>query len=377
MRVIIIGAGVAGLSIGWRLLQAGAEVVVLERAQPGQGATWASAGMIAVTGENGDAETPDAQFARYSGSLWPAFAAEIEAASGRSIAYRSDGALMVAKDEQAAAAYAARADASGGKAKFLSARDACALEPLLAPDIAGALYDPGEAQVDNRALGAALTAAFLRAGGKLLAYETVYRVDVWENRVTGVVTPFAKYHGDAFILAAGAWTSRIDGLPADAMPPVVPVKGEMIALAPPDTAALPKRIVWGNEIYLVPRRDRLLVGATMSNEGFDTAETEAAATWLQSHAAGVMPALGEWEIAEHWAGLRPGSPDNLPILGETALKGLFVAGGQFRNGILFAPAIAEALSSLVLGRAPPYSIAAFNPMRFGDQALLAKAGATG
>jgi len=377
VRVIIIGAGVAGLSIGWRLLQAGAEVVVLERAQPGQGATWASAGMIAVTGENGDAETPDAQFARYSGSLWPAFAAEIEAASGRSIAYRSDGALMVAKDEQAAAAYAARADASGGKAKFLSARDACALEPLLAPDIAGALYDPGEAQVDNRALGAALTAAFLRAGGKLLAYETVYRVDVWENRVTGVVTPFAKYHGDAFILAAGAWTSRIDGLPADAMPPVVPVKGEMIALAPPDTAALPKRIVWGNEIYLVPRRDRLLVGATMSNEGFDTAETEAAATWLQSHAAGVMPALGEWEIAEHWAGLRPGSPDNLPILGETALKGLFVAGGQFRNGILFAPAIAEALSSLVLGRAPPYSIAAFNPMRFGDQALLAKAGATG
>ena len=377
MRVIIIGAGVAGLSIGWRLLQAGAEVVVLERAQPGHGATWASAGMIAVTGENGDAETPDAKFARYSGSLWPAFAAEIEAASGRSIAYRSDGALMVAKDEQAAAAYAARADASGGKAKFLSARDACALEPLLAPDIAGALYDPGEAQVDNRALGAALTAAFLRAGGKLLAYETVYRVDVWENRVTGVVTPFAKYHGDAFILAAGAWTSRIDGLPADAMPPVVPVKGEMIALAPPDTAALPKRIVWGNEIYLVPRRDRLLVGATMSNEGFDTAETEAAATWLQSHAAGVMPALGEWEIAEHWAGLRPGSPDNLPILGETALKGLFVAGGQFRNGILFAPAIAEALSSLVLGRAPPYSIAAFNPMRFGDQALLAKAGATG
>jgi glycine oxidase len=377
MRVIIIGAGVAGLSIGWRLLQAGAEVVVLERAQPGQGATWASAGMIAVTGENGDVEAPEAQFARYSGPLWPAFAAEIEAASGRSIAYRSDGALMVAKDEQAGAVYAARADASGGKAKFLSARDACALERLLAPDIAGALYDPGEAQVDNRALGPALTTAFLLAGGKLLACESAYRVDVQDNRVTGVVTPFAKYHGDAFILAAGAWTSRIDGLPADAMPPVIPVKGEMIALAPRDAAALPKRIVWGNEVYLVPRHDRLLVGATMSNQGFDTAETEAAATWLHSHAAGVMPELAAWDIAEHWAGLRPGSPDNLPILGETALKGLFVASGQFRNGILFAPAIAEALSSLVLGRAPPYSIAAFNPMRFGDQALLAKAGATG
>jgi glycine oxidase len=284
---------------------------------------------------------------------------------------------MVAKDEQAGAVYAARADASGGKAKFLSARDACALEPLLAPYIAGAFYDPREAQVDNRALGAALAAVFMRAGGKLLAYETAYRVDVQDNRATGVVTPFAKYHGDAFILAAGAWTSRIDGLPADAMPPVIPVKGEMIALAPRDAAALPKRIVWGNEVYLVPRHDRLLVGATMSYQGFDTAETEAAATWLHSHAAGVMPKLAAWDIAEHWAGLRPGSPDNLPILGETALKGLFVASGQFRNGILFAPAIAEALSSLVLGRAPPYSIAAFNPNRFGDQALLAKAGATG
>ena len=377
MRVIIIGAGVAGLSIGWRLLQAGAEVVVLERAQPGHGATWAAAGMIAVTGENGDAVTPDAQFARYSGLLWPAFAAEIEAASGRKIAFRTDGALMTASNEAAAASFAVRAAASGGKVKFLSSAEAREFEPLLAPDIMGALYDPSEAQVDNRALGAALAAAFVRAGGELLANETVVRFRIAEDRVTGAVSPFATYHGDAFILAAGAWTTRIDALPPDAMPPVVPVKGEMIALAPPNADALPKRIVWGNEVYLVPRHDQLFVGATLSREGFDTSTTDGAANWLQSHAAGVMPALSEWEIAEHWAGLRPGSPDNLPILGETALKGLFVASGQFRNGILFAPAIAEALSSLVLGRAPPYSIAAFDPNRFRDQALLAKAGATG
>jgi glycine oxidase len=377
MRVVIIGAGVAGLSIGWRLLQAGSEVVVLERAQPGQGATWASAGMIAVTGENGDSAAPEAKFAQYSGSLWPSFAADVEAASGRSIAFRADGALTVASDETVAGLLAARAAASDGKVRFLSPPEARELEPLLAPDIAGALFDPTEAQVDNRALGAALAAAFVRAGGMLQSNETVVRLEVFGGRVIGAVTPFARYHGDAFILAAGAWTSRIDGLPPDAMPPVVPVKGEMIALAPSKADTLPKRIVWGNEVYLVPRHDRLFVGATVSREGFDTSVTDAAADWLKSHAAGVMPALAEWELAEHWAGLRPGSPDNLPILGETGIRGLFIASGQFRNGILFAPAIAEALCSLVLGRSPPSLVAAFNPARFRVQALLAKAGPTG
>jgi glycine oxidase len=377
MRVVIIGAGVAGLSIGWRLLQAGCEVVVLERAQPGQGATWASAGMIAVSGENGDTTAPEAKFAHYSGSLWPSFAAEVEAASGRNIAFRADGALMTASDEAAAALLAARAAASGGKSNYLSSAEARELEPLLSPAIAGALYDPSEAQVDNRALGTALASAFLRAGGMLQSNEAVVRFRIGVDRMATAITPFATYHGDAFVLAAGAWTSRIAGLPPETMPPVVPVKGEMVALAPPSDVLFPKRIVWGNDVYLVPRHDRLLVGATVSHDGFDTSVTEAAADWLKSHAARVMPALAEWELAEHWAGLRPGSPDNLPILGETGVKGLFVASGQFRNGILFAPAIAEALSSLVLGRTPPSLIAAFSPARFRDQALLAKARPTG
>ena len=377
MKVVVIGAGVAGLPIGWRLRQAGADVTVLERAQPGQGATGASAGMIAVTGENGDAGSPEAKFARYSGSLWPAFAAEIESSSGRSIAYRVDGAMFTAPDEAAAQALSARAAASGGVAKYLSPQDACALEPLLAPEIAGALYDPTEAQVDNRALGAALVAAFMRAGGILQSNETVVRFEMSGDRLAAAVTPFARYHAGAFVLAAGAWTSRIAGLPPEAMPPIVPVKGEMIALAAPTMDALPRRIVWGHEVYLVPRHDRLFVGATVSREGFDTSVTNAAADWLKSRAARVMPTLAAWDIAEHWAGLRPGSPDNLPILGATGIEGLFVASGQFRNGILFAPAIAEALSSLVLGRSPPSPIAAFNPGRFRDQALLAKAGRTG
>jgi glycine oxidase len=366
MRVIIIGAGVAGLSIGWRLLQAGCDVVVLERAQPAGGATWASAGMIAVTGENGDTASPEAEFSRYSCSLWPSFAEEVERSSDRRIAFRIDGALVTARDARSAASLVARAEASGGRAKYLSPADARALEPLLAPDIAGALYDPTEAQVDNRALGTALAAAFLHAGGVLQSNEAVVRIELSGDHIAAVVTPFAKYHGDAFVLAAGAWTTRIAGLPPETMPPVVPVKGEMIALAPANGAALPKCIVWGNDVYIVPRHDRLLVGATVSREGFDTHLTEAAVAWLQSHAAVPMPALAGWDIAEHWAGLRPGSPDNLPILGETLIKGLFVASGQFRNGILFAPAIAEALSRLVLGRTSSPLIAAFSPLRFRD-----------
>jgi len=155
------------------------------------------------------------------------------------------------------------------------------------------------------------------------------------------------------------------------LPPVVPVKGEMIALAPSENSTLPTRVVWGHEVYLVPRHDRLFVGATSSREGYDTRLTEAAADLLHGNAARVMPGLSQWQIAEHWAGLRPGSPDNLPILGQTALEGLFVASGQFRNGILFAPAIAEALSRLVLGQPPSPSVAAFDPKRFADKALLA------
>src|SRR6202044_2983699 len=121
------------------------------------------------------------------------------------------------------------------------------------------------------------------------------------------------------VLAAGAWTSRIEGIPKDAMPPVIPVKGEMVALAPPAGVDLPVRVVWGNEVYLVPRHDRLFVGATASREGFDTSITDAVAEWLVSHAAAIMPVLADWDISEHWAGLRPGSPDDLPILGETAV----------------------------------------------------------
>ncbi|HJW41403.1 MAG TPA: glycine oxidase ThiO [Rhizomicrobium sp.] len=354
MKVLIVGAGVAGLGIGWRLRQSGAEVTILERGQAARGATWASAGMIAVAGEMSAAPTAEMEFAWHASRLWPDFAAEVESTSGLEIGYRRDGALMVALD-------AAPLEAAPGVARLTSA-EARAKEPMLAGDIQRALWAPDDAQVDSRTLGQALARAFVRAGGTLSLNEPVVRFEVVEGAVTSVHSPVGRHEADSYVLAAGAWSGAFGGLPDEALPPVKPIKGEIIAIAPPAGASLPRHVVWGNEVYLVPRRDRLLIGATEADIGFDTSVTGAAADWLSSHAIRLMPALAQWSVVERWAGLRPGSPDGLPMLGPSALDRLFIATGQYRNGILFAPALAENMSRLVMGHAE--GISAFDPRRF-------------
>jgi glycine oxidase len=357
MKVVIIGAGVAGLSIGWKLREGGADVLILERAQPARAATWAAAGMIAPTAETAQAHPDETPFARRSAALWPEFAAKIEEKSGRKIGYRRDGALMVARSEDEA-----RQIASRSNRELLTADEARAREPLLGSAIAGALWDAEEAQVDSRALGAALTNVFVRAGGKLSVNEAAVRIEVGDGWL-GATTPFTTHVADKVLVAAGAWSGRIE-MDDNILPPVRPVKGEVLALVPPQGALLPAQVVWGNGVYLVPREGRLLIGATMEEVGFDTRLTDAAENWLTDRAVSLMPSLANWTIDEHWAGLRPAAPDGLPVLGETSVKNLFVATGQFRNGILFAPAVAETVSRLILGLDAP-EIRAFSPQRFG------------
>lgn len=366
MKVVVIGAGVAGLAIGWRLAQKGASVTVLDRAQPGRGATWAAAGMIAATAEAGEAATPEAELAHHARALWPDFAREIEAASNTAIAYREDGSLLVAAREDEAQHFIERARATNDLA-WLSRDEARAMEPKLASTIHGALFAAKEAQVDNRALGTALARCFVRAGGTLVPNETVLRIEVDQGRAFAVRTPFGYREADAFVLAAGAWSGEIGGLPRTALPPVKPMKGEMLALKPPAGASLPARMVWGHDVYLVPRGKRLLIGATLEDTGFNTHLTEAAQDWLSGRALLLMPELRDWAIDEHWAGLRPGSPDGLPILGESAVSGLFIASGQYRNGILFAPAVADIVSRSVLEREPGPK--AFDPRRFMEDSM--------
>jgi glycine oxidase len=358
MKTIIVGAGVAGLAIGWKLAQAGVDVLILERAQPARAATWAAAGMIAPTAESAHANPDETQFARWSAELWPDFAAQIEAQSGRRIGYKRDGALIVAPTDEAAQELRARSNKA-----LLTGDEARAREPLLNGAIAGALWDSDEAQVDNRALGIALAKAFIRAGGKLSPNEAVVRIEAGDG-YRAVHTPFSLHHADKILIAAGAWSADIE-IDTPVLPAARPVKGEVLALSPPPGAGLPNQVVWGNGVYLVPREGRLLIGATMKEAGFDTSITDEAEGWLLDRAIALMPSLASWTLDEHWAGLRPGSPDGLPILGETRVKDLYVATGQFRNGILFAPAVAETVSRLILGSAAP-EIRSFAPQRFAE-----------
>lgn len=361
MKVVVIGAGVAGLSIGWRLRQAAVDVVVIDRAQAGQGATWAAAGMLSATAEHAEAQAPEGELAHRARRQWPGFAREVEAASGIAVGYAQSGALVIAMTSAQADGYRQRAEVEPDL-KMLNASDARALEPMLTNELTGALWAAQEAKVDNRALGRALARAFVSAGGTLVLNETVVRIETQVGRAVAALTPAKLYEADIFVLAAGAWSGLIEGLPPNAIPPVKPMKGEMLALIPPSGVGLPAHVVWGNDVYLVPRGDRLLVGATLEDAGFDTSLTTAAENWLSSRALSLMPGLEDWKIAEHWAGLRPGSPDGLPLLGPSLVSGLFVASGQYRNGILFAPVIAEMLSDLIQER--PTDFAAFDPRRF-------------
>ncbi|HUE63422.1 MAG TPA: glycine oxidase ThiO [Rhizomicrobium sp.] len=352
MNIVIIGAGVAGLGIGWRLQQAGCKVTILERAQPAMGASWAAAGMLAVTVELEDAAVPERTLALRAHALWPGFAAELEETSGRTVFLASNGALLLARDGAELEAMRPRAE---GGLTIMGPVEAHSLVPILGPALGG-LWSPREAHVDNRALGEALTIAFLKAGGVLYPNEPAVRLEAHDGKVTGVQSPYRRYRADAVLIAAGAWTGLLDAIPIE------PVKGEMIALTPPDLAMLPKPVVWGEDVYCVPRHGRLLIGATVEEAGFDTAPTRAARDQLWSRAAKLMPAVADWSLADHWAGLRPKSPDGLPLLGPAHDAGLFVAGGQYRNGILFTPAIAQDMADLILGKGQV--IAEFDPRRF-------------
>ena len=356
MKIVVIGAGVAGLAIGWRLAEAGQEVTVLERAQPGAGATWASAGMLAVTAEGLDSEPEELKFARYSSLLWQDFAKKLEVESGRRIGYEKTGALILTDD--AIALGKLERLAAGPGMELVTGDRLRALAPLVAGDIAGGLWSPGDAIVDNRALGLALAIAFQKAGGQLVTNEAVVRIERRGGRAAVAHTPYGLYHGDAFVLAAGAWSGMLE----ETVAPITPVKGQMILLTPPQDASPPAPVVWGAGIYAVPRGRALAIGATMEEAGFDSAITDDARDSLHQAAARIMPDLGRWTVSDQWAGLRPRAPDGLPMLGPTSVEGLWLASGQYRNGILFAPAVAENVADQILGKAA--AIPAFDPRRF-------------
>jgi glycine oxidase len=364
--VVVVGGGVIGLGTAWRAAQAGMAVTVVDPA-PGRGASWAAAGMLAPVTEVHYGEQALLRLNLAAADRWPAFAAELEEASGRRIGYRRCGTLTVARDadDNAAIEDLYRFQLRCGlEVERLRSRDCRRLEPGLAPSVRGGVLAPGDHQVDNRAMAGALLAACERAGVRLLAGRAAaLRLD--GERVTGVtVADGASLAAATVVLAAGCWSRELGGLAARLLPPVRPVKGQLLQLRGPAADPLCRRNVRGLEVYMVPRADgRVVVGATVEEQGFDTRVTAGAVHDLLRAAFELLPDVAELELVETVAGLRPGSPDNAPLLGPAAVDGLVVATGHYRNGILLAPVTADAVAELLVSGRVPALIAPFGPAR--------------
>jgi glycine oxidase len=383
---VFVGGGVIGLAGAWRAAQAGARVCVLERAEPPAGATNVAAGMLAPVSELSYGERDLLAMMLASGALWPDFVAEVEAASGVDTGFRTTGALHVALDRDEAGELRRRHELQqelGLEAEWLTPTRCRDLEPGLTPTFVGGILAGGEASVDPRALARALAAALREAGGELRTGTEV--VDgLWDGeRLVGVRTAPSqtqphvlsnpvgdKGHGvdvraDTVVLCNGAWSGQTSWLPAEARPKVRPVKGEVIELRPREGEPAPaERIIASERIYLVPRTDgRLIAGATQEERGFDTTVTAGGVHELLREAYRVLPDVAEMELIGMVAGLRPGTPDNLPIVGGGAIDGLVLATGHFRNGIMLAPITADAIAATLAGEPVPTSMTPADPAR--------------
>lgn len=349
-------------------------MTLFERDCVGAGASRAAAGMLAAACEAEPGEIALLALNRASQATWPEFVRELEAASDLSVGYRDEGTLAVALDRDDAARLRATFEFQRGLGldlAWLGAAEIRALEPHLHPTIAGAILGSGDHQVDNRRLVAALAEAFRRAGGVLRETSPVTALEIAGDRVAGVRLGDEVYPADTVVLAAGAWSPQLGGLTDWVRLPVRPVKGQALALQMDPAAPLLRHVVWTGRVYLVPRGDgRLIVGATVEERGFDAQLTAGGMLALLDGAWRALPGCEELPIAESWVGFRPGSRDDAPILGPCALRGLVLATGHHRNGILLTPATAALVAHFVLtgevaGAMLPFGIDRFSPATKG------------
>jgi glycine oxidase len=374
---IFVGGGAIGLSCAWRAAQRGARVAVLERDAPPAGATRVAAGMLAPVGELAFGEPDLLEMTLASAQLYPRFVTELEAAGGLSSGYAQLGALHVALDRDEAAELRRVHDLQrslGLAAEWLAPRGCRELEPGLTPSFNGGVHAPDEAAVDPLALTAALLAALAAAGAELRTGAEVVAGVFAGERLAGVRTAAGEeLRAGAVVLANGAWSGQAEWLPERARPPVRPVKGQILELRARDGATPCERIVASERVYLVPRDDgRLIVGATVEEQGFDTAVTAGGVHELLREAYRLLPDVAEMELVDSRAGLRPGTPDNLPLIGSGAIDGLILATGHYRNGILLAPLTADAVAAALAGEPPPEAAAAAEPLRVSLFAQRAK-----
>lgn len=368
--VAVVGGGVIGLSAAWRAAQLGMRVAVCDP-QPGRGASWAAAGMLAPVTEVHYGEEALLALNLAAARRWAGFAEELAALSGP-IGYRRTGTLLVAADDDDrvwAEELFSFQRRLGLEVEWLTARRARQLEQALAPAVRGGLWAPSDHQVHNRLVVAALLSALAQAGVSHVA-EAVSAVELEAGSVTGVrLASGARVAARAVVLAAGCHSPQVGGLPPGTVPPVRPVKGQILRLAPragaPSLGRAVRAVVEGASVYLVPREDgSIVVGATVEEQGFDTTVTAGAVYELLRDARRVVPAVSEMALDEAGAGLRPGSPDNAPVVGPvSSVPGLVVASGHYRNGFLLAPLTADAVAAVLAGRQPPPEMVPFGPER--------------
>lgn len=367
--VVIVGGGVIGLSIGWALQRAGCSTQLFERGPAGREASWLSAGMLAPQTEMGFEDEALYAFGRESMRRWPAFVKLLEADSGMSVDYRTNGVLHVADDRDAAEALQRHftfQKEQGLDVEWLTGAEAREIEPFIAPRLPGAVFSRSDHQVDNRLLVEALIAAYKNSGGVLHEDTPVKAVVPAESgQKPSIVTDSGeRVDAGTVIVAAGAWSRQLDGMVEASRPAVRPVKGQMIQLRMKPPFEL-EHVIWGRDAYLAPKSSgRLLVGATVEEMGFDRQVTAGGLYSILEAAWRIVPGIYDLDVMETWAGLRPGSRDNDPILGGTEMPGIVFATGHYRNGILLTPITAEEICQLVLTGETSGWLKPFSPLRF-------------
>ncbi|MFD4757602.1 glycine oxidase ThiO [Streptomyces sp. NPDC058439] len=370
--VLVIGGGIIGLVTAWRAAQRGLRIAVADP-EPGGGAAQVAAGMLAAVTELHYGEQMLLALNVASAARYPAFAAELEAASGRETGFRACGTLAVALDSDDRAHLRelhALQQRSGLESEWLTGRECRRLEPMLAPGVRGGLRVDGDHQIDPRRLAAALLTACERAG-VVFHRDRVERLTVVRDRAAGAVLAGGTELGaDQVVLAAGSLSGRLPGLPAEVVPPIRPVKGQVLRLTVPAAYApfltrTVRAMVRGSHVYFVPRENgELVVGATSEEMGWDTTVTAGGVYELLRDAHELVPGITELPLTETRAGLRPATPDNAPLLGPTALPGLHLAAGHHRNGVLLTPVTGDVMAALLADGELPEPARPFTPHRF-------------
>jgi glycine oxidase len=366
---VIAGGGVIGASIALELAEAGLKVALYDVQEPGREASWASGGMISPAPENQDM-IPFMPISLASAAIYPEFIRKVEGLTGKDVGYRKTGALDVFLDanpkkvQQESSAIIALHRSVGLHAEALSAEQARKMEPALTPDIKAAILRSDEGSLDAREFTSALLEAARLKGVETFAKNGAKALRTDGEQCRGLILEDGEVQAKWTIIAAGCFSARIAG--AESYAPALPAKGQMVALRS-DSIEL-KRILWLGHKYLVPRTDgRIIAGSTIERTGFEHNVTAGGVQAILNEAIRIVPELQNARIVETWAGLRPDSPDHLPIIGPTDLDGLLIATGHFRSGILLAPITARLIREWVTTRRVSVDWSKLSPMRFLEE----------